>query len=307
MQRYILWRLMHGVGVLAAVLLMVFLVFYVLADPADHLLPPDVTEEQRQAFRDARGFSDPMHEQFWRFALGAIRLDFGESYFIRTDAITPVLDALPRTVILGSVAFAIAISIGGLIGGISGAFHGGRVDRILTLYMTIVASLPGFWIGLLLMLLFAVKLGLLETGGYGIDRRLIMPAITLAAHNTGTIGLVTRAAVMNIMSEQYVTVARAKGLSEVNVLWRHVARNAAIPFVAIGGLEFTSMVVGGAIIVETIFAWPGIGRLYVTGMTRFDLPLVSAIVFIGTSFIVLLNIVLDILYAYLDPRVRYVD
>jgi peptide/nickel transport system permease protein len=303
--RHFARRLLHSLGVLVAVMVFVFLLFFALGDPTTHILGSDATDAQRAAFSHANGFDAPIYVQFARFAAGVVRLDFGTSYTSGQPAINDVLVAFPNTLILATAAFLIAI-IGGIILGSLAAFNeNGIVDRIVVIFGTAISSIAEFWTGLLLIVVVAVDLRLLPTEGFGIGAPLVLPAITMALAPMGRLAFVIRTNAIVVLSSPHISPARARGLTSRAVLIRHVLRNAAPPSVAIAGVELTRMVVGGSVVVESVFAWHGIGRLLVSAMTKYDLPVVSAAMFIGAVFVLVLNLILDFVYVALDRRVRY--
>jgi peptide/nickel transport system permease protein len=298
-------RAIQSVIVLAVVLLVVFFIFYVLGDPTDLLVPETATNAQRAAFSHAHGFDDPIWMQLGRFLGGVVTLDFGTSYSQSVPAMPLVLKALPNTLILAASAFVLA-AVGGVLIGALGAFNEGRaIDRVTTFFATAISSLAEFWVGLLLIVLISVQLGALPTSGFGFPKPLILPAITVALAPMGRIAFVTRTNALSTLRSPHVLAARARGNGRFVLMTRHVLRNVAVPTIALCAVEVTGMVVGGSTVVETVFAWPGMGRLFVTSMQTYDLPVVSSILVIGAVFVLILNIVIDNVYAALDPRVRY--
>ena len=302
---YLLRRIPQSVIVLLIVIIAVFFIFYGLGDPTDHILGPSATDAQREAFRHARGFDQPLLVQFGHFARNVATLQFGTSYSLNQPAMPVVLTTLPRTLILAAGAFVIAV-VGGVLLGMAAAFHeGGVIDRSVVIFGTFISSIAEFWTGLLLIVVVSVHWGLLPSSGYGIGAPLILPAITLALAPMGRLAFVTRTNALVAMKAPYVSPARARGLRSRSVMVRHVLRNAAAPSVAIAGMELTRMIVGGSVVVESVFAWPGIGRLFLTAMKSYDLPVIMASMFVGAVFVLVLNLVLDIGYVLLDPRVRF--
>jgi peptide/nickel transport system permease protein len=303
--RHFARRLLHSLGVLVAVMVFVFLLFYALGDPTTHILGADSTDAQRAAYSHAHGFDAPIYVQFFRFAGGVLSLHFGTSYTSGQPAINDVLVAFPNTLILATAAFLIAVVGGILLGSLAAFNENGIVDRIVVIFGTAISSIAEFWTGLLLIVVVAVKLRLLPTEGFGIGAPLILPAITMALAPLGRLAFVIRTNAIVVLSSPHISPARARGLTGRAVFVRHVLRNAAPPSVAIAGVELTRMVVGGSVVVESVFAWPGIGRLIVTAMRSYDLPVVAAAMFVGALFVLVLNLLLDLAYVALDRRVRY--
>lgn len=303
MGRFLARRLSHGLLLIAAVMAVTFLVFQVIGDPARRILPLNASDAQVEQFREANGYADPVLERFARFSGDVLTLDFGESYTQQRDALPVVLEALPRSVALAVAAMAIVV-VGGLTLGLIAAMHpGGLIDRFVVALSVIFVSLAEFWVGLVLIVLVAVRMDLVPTSGYGLDSRILLPALTLALAPTGRLAFFVRNSINESMHEPHVAYATLMGVPPKRVMRRHVLRNASLPVLALGGLEITRMLVGGAIVVETVFAWPGIGRVYSTAMQRYDLPLVTATLFVATILVLGINILLDVLYARIDPRV----
>lgn len=305
MTRYLIRRILHGAVLLVVVMVVTFTIFNVLGDPVRRILPVNATDEQVQAFSDAQGFSDPVPTRLLRFASDAASGTFGESYTTGDAALPTVLEALPNSLVLTASAVAISLTLGLALGVVGAVNRGGRIDRMVVASSVTFVSIAEFWLGLMLITLFSVQLGLLPTGGYGLDEHLILPAVTLALVPLGRIAFLVRNVVSNALDEEHVVYARAMGLSKTAVLRRHVLRNIWAPVIALTGVEGTHILVGGALVVETVFAWPGIGRLYALAMLRYDLPLVTAALFVATAIILFANIMFDLVYARLDPRIRY--
>jgi peptide/nickel transport system permease protein len=303
MRRFVLSRVIQSVVVLVLVMLIVFVVFTVLGNPVVRILPVNATDAQRIAYSQANGFSDPVIVQFARFVRQVVTLDFGSSYYFKRPSLPMVLAALPRTVLLASAAFLLAAFGGLLLGSLAAVFRGTWIDTLVSAASATLSSLAEFWIGLVLVLAVALRMSGIPTSGYGFGPALILPAATLAIPVIGRLALVVRTSILDVITEPHVLVARANGLGRWTVLRRYVLRNASPPTIAIGGLELTRMLVGGAVVVETVFAWPGIGDLYVQGMSRYDLPLISATVVVASVIVLVLNSLLDIAYATFDKRV----
>lgn len=301
--RFIFNRIVYSLAILLVVMIVVFFIFYVLGDPTNHILGESASDAQRVAFRHARGFDAPIFEQLVRFLGNAATLQFGTSYTLGRPAMSVVLETLPRTLILAAAAFVIA-GIGGTLLGALAAFRGGAVDRVVVLFSTAISSVTEFWVGLLLVIVVSVDLGLVPTSGFGLDERLILPAITLALAPLGRLAFVVRSNMLVALESPHVSPALARGLSQRAVLVKHILRNASLPNTAVAGSELTRMVVGGSVVVESVFAWPGMGLLFLQAMKSYDLPVVTATIFVGAIFVLLLNLALDLLYARIDHRVR---
>jgi peptide/nickel transport system permease protein len=292
------------VVVLLGLIVVVFFMTHLVGDPVDLMLRPEATEEQRQALRERLGLNDPLLVQFGRFVGGAVRGDFGESIWQRVPALPIVLDRLPATLYLASATLLLAVPLSILLGIISAIRPGSAVDRIVTVVSLGGVSTADFWLGLMLILLFAVRLGWLPTSGYGGLQFVILPALALAFRPLGRISQVVRSAMLDQFSQPYVITARAKGLTERVVVYLHTLKNAAIPVATLVGDEAASLL-NGAVVIETVFGWPGVGILLIQAIERRDLPLIEASVIVIAAMIVTVNLVIDLTYSFLDPRVRY--
>jgi peptide/nickel transport system permease protein len=282
----------------------VFFMTHLVGDPVDLMLRPEATEEQRQALRERLGLNDPIFVQFGRFVSGAVRGDFGESIWQRVPALPVVLDRLPATLYLTSATLLLAVPLSIVLGIISAIRPGAIVDRVVTVVSLGGVSTADFWLGLMLILLFAVRLGWLPTSGYGGFQFVILPAVALAFRPLGRISQVVRSAMLDQFSQPYVITARAKGLTERVVVYLHTLKNAAIPVATLVGDEAASLL-NGAVVIETVFGWPGVGILLIQAIERRDLPLIEASVIVIAVMIVTVNLVIDLTYSFLDPRVRY--
>jgi peptide/nickel transport system permease protein len=282
----------------------VFFATHLVGDPASLMLRPEATEAQRQAVRERLGLNDPILVQFGRFLSGVARGDFGDSIWQRVPALPVVLSRVPATLYLASVTLLLAIPLSITMGIISAVRPGSFVDRVVTVVALSGVSTADFWLGLMLILLFAVRLGWLPTSGYGGLNYVLLPAIALAFRPLGRISQVVRSAMLDQFSQPYVTTARAKGLSERIVVYLHTLKNAAIPIATLVGDEAASLL-NGAVVIETVFGWPGVGILLIQAIERRDLPLIEAAVIVIAIMIVTVNLLVDLAYSFLDPRVRY--
>jgi len=304
MAAYLIRRLLQSILVIVGVSMIVFVVTRAIGDPARMMLPLEATEEQVEAFRDKMGFNDPLWVQFWNWGKNAIRGDFGDSLWQRTDAMQLVLERMPATLLLCSTAIVIAVAVSLPLGILAALRPRSWLDKTTTSFSLIGVCIPDFWLGLMMILVFAVALRLFFTSGYGTWRHLALPAIALAARPWGRITQIVRSSMMDEMHRTYMMTARAKGLTERNVIMSHALKNASIPIVTLAAWELTRMLAGYTIVVETVFAWPGFGQLAMQAIERRDLTLIQANVFVVALMIVVLNIAIDLIYAALDPRVR---
>jgi peptide/nickel transport system permease protein len=292
------------VFVLLGLVVVVFFMTHLVGDPASLMLRPEATEAQRQAVRERLGLNDPILVQFVRFVSGVVRGDFGDSIWQRVPALPVVLSRVPATLYLASVTLLLAIPLSILLGIISSLRPRSFVDRAVTVVALGGVSTADFWLGLMLILLFAVRLGWLPTSGYGGLNYALLPALALAFRPLGRVSQVVRSAMLDQFSQPYVTTARAKGLTERIVVSLHTLKNAAIPIATLVGDEAASLL-NGAVVIETVFGWPGVGILLIQAIERRDLPLIEAAVIVIAVMIVTVNLLVDLAYSFLDPRVRY--
>jgi peptide/nickel transport system permease protein len=299
---YLASRLAQTVLVVFLALTAVFFMARLGGDPVLLFLPTDIQAKDVEEFRRRLGFNDPLAVQYARFVGGALRGDFGESLRYRRDAMGLVLERLPATLLLAATAVGLTLVVAVPVGVLSAVRRNTLVDHLGTVVTVLGQAVPGFWLGLMLIYVFSVQLRWLPTGGTGTLAHLVMPSVVLAAFFSARIARLTRSALLDALGEDYVLTARAKGLGEARVIGKHTLRNSAIPIVTLAGLEIGQLL-GGAVIAETIFAWPGLGRLAVQALLNRDFPVVLAAVFVTSVTYTLINFLVDLLYGWLDPRV----
>ncbi len=304
MQWYLLRRVGQSLIVVLGITAIVFLMVRLTGDPVRLMVPADATQADMDLLREQLGFNDPLYVQYGRFVGGLVHGDFGSSLRFRAPALPLLLERLPATAELAVAALLLSLAIAIPAGILAALYKDTPLDFLAMLAALIGQSIPGFWLGLMLILLFAVELGWLPTSGReGLDS-LILPAITLALFYTGRLARLVRSSMLDVLYEDYVRTARAKGLPEWLIIARHALKNASLPVVTIIGLEFGALL-SGAVITETVFSWPGVGLLAVNAVLARDFPLVQAIVVFMAIVFVLVNLLIDVLYLKLDPRIRY--
>ena len=304
MSNYLLRRLQHLFWVLLTVSILVFLLIYLSGDPVRLLAPLDAKPEDVERIRVLYGLDKPLIVQYWNFVINALQGDMGDSFRYDQPALDMVMDKLPATIRLALFSLTLTIVIGIPLGLWAGSRPNGVVDWMVSILTFIGISIPSFWLGIMLILLFADKLRWLPSSGDATWRHMLMPGITLSIYSIGLVSRLVRSTLIDVMQRDYIRTARAKGLREQIVLYRHALRNTMIPTVTVLGLQLGALL-GGSVVVESVFAWPGVGWLMLQGIQNRDLPLVRAVVLvIGLGF-VLINLVVDILYSRLDPRIRY--
>lgn len=301
---FILRRLLFAVVVLVAVTLLSFILVYLSGDPARSLAGIDANEERLTEIRAAYGLDQPLLTQYGLFASRALRGELGYSFRYRTEVGPLVAEKFVITLQLALVSLLFSLVVAIPLGIFSAIRRNTPFDSLSMVLSLVGVSTPGFWLGILLILIFADFWQLLPPSGREGPQSFILPGLTLSGYGIGMITRLMRRAVIDELREGYVTTARAKGLAETEVRNRHILRNALIPTVTVTGLQFGAML-GGTIVVETVFAWPGVGLLMLQALQSSDLPVIRAVVLVVGAAFVLINLLVDIVYVYLDPRIRY--
>lgn len=304
MSRFLLKRLWHGFLVVVGVTTIVFVVTRLIGDPVAMMLPIDASEEERAALRAVLGLDRPIAAQYLHFVTDVATFDFGDSLWQRRPAMAIIMERLPMTLLLGLTGTACAVLIAIPIGIFSALNPSGIVDRVTLVTGILGLSVPQFWLGLLLIIGFGVYLKWLPTSGTGSAWHIILPAMTLAARSTARLTAVVRSAMVDELNKPYYRTARAKGLSRLRAVGGHALRNASVTIVTLTGWEAVTILAGGIIVVETVFAWPGLGLTIVQALDRQDLVLLQATVFSVAVMAVVINIMVDIIHKVLDPRVE---
>ncbi len=305
MLQYLIKRLLSVIPVLIGMSILLFVMLRALpGDPAQVLAGQMAQPEDIQLIRVQLGLDKPIYVQYGKFVLNLIKLDLGRSARTRNPVIEEIWARLPNTILLSVVAIFLACLFGIPAGVVSAIRPYTWVDYLVTSTSLFGVSMPVFWLGLMLVVIFSVTLGWLPAGGTGGIEYLVLPSFTLAAFTTAFIARMTRATMMESLGQDFVTTARSKGLKEKVVIIRHALKNALIPIITVIGLQFGTLL-GGAILTETVFAWPGMGRLIVDSILARDYPMIQGAILIFGLLYVLINILVDLLYALVDPRIRY--
>jgi peptide/nickel transport system permease protein len=300
---FLISRIVRAAIALWLVSTVVFVVMRLSGDPVPLLLPPEAPRSEIFRVRAELGLDRSLPVQYVIFLVNALRGDFGRSIHFRQPAFRVVLGYLPATFELGLSAFALALVVAVPIGVVSAMRRNSLVDQATMGLAVVGQAAPTFFIGILLILIVSLKLGLLPTSGRGDWRYLVLPALTLGAFAMASIARLTRSAVLEVLGADYIRTARAKGLAETLVVAKHTLKNAAVPIVTITGLQFGTLL-GGAVVTETVFAWPGIGRLAIQSIYNRDYPIVQCTVFLSAVLFIVINFCIDLIYGLLDPRVR---
>ena len=303
MTHYIVRRLGYSIISLLLLSLTIFLFVRLTGDPATLLAEPGASQADLEAIRQRLGLEQPIWVQYWQFILSLLHGDFGDSFYYRMPVLELYLSRLPNSLLLALAAMAFSLLIGIPSGILAAVRVGGFWDSAGKVFSLLGLSLPSFWVGLLLILIFSVSLGWLPSSGSGTLWHLLMPAFALGWYFAAAHMRLTRSSMLEVLGSEYIKLARLKGLPEALVIAKHAFKNALIPVLTLAGINLVIMI-NVAVVVETVFAWPGIGRLLYEGITFRDFPVVQAVVLLGGAMIVLVNLLIDILYAVIDPRIR---
>jgi ABC-type dipeptide/oligopeptide/nickel transport system permease component len=299
---FVVRRLVRLVVVAVGVSLVTFAILHASGDPVA-LIMPEAPEADRAVLRHALGLHDPLPVQFARFVANAARGDFGQSFFHREPAFRLVLERMPTTLTLTVLSMGLALLVAVPVGIYSAVRRHSVVDHVATVVVFLGQSMPVFWTGIMLILLFAVQWRLLPVSGWGSWSAVVLPTVTLGAFTAPLLLRIVRSSMLEVIGLDYVRTARAKGVPERGVIGRHALKNAALPLVTVTGLQF-GLLLGGAVITETVFAVPGVGRLIVGAIRQLDFPVVQAGVFLLAMIVVTVNFLVDLLYLYLNPMIR---
>ena len=304
MHRYIIKRLLMLIPVLLGVAFIIFAIMSVAeGDPVYQVAGPDATEEQLEALREEMGLNGSLLERYFRYIGNLLRGDLGVSYITKLDVMQLYLQRLPNTLWLASVAMLVAVALSVPLGIVAAVNQNSWKDTLAMVLALLGLSMPNFWLGLLLMLLFSLKLGWLPSGGAESFSSVILPAVTVGVGLAALLTRTTRSSMLDVLRQDYLRTARAKGVSERKVVYVHALRNALIPIITIFGVQFSN-VLGGSVLAETVFAWPGVGRLVVDAIDQRDIPTVTGALIMTTMLVTIVNLLVDIIYAYVDPRIK---
>ena len=304
MARYALKRVVVGFICLIGVSLIIFVAVRLTGDPTELLLPEDATKEDFERLRAELGLDKPIPVQYFIFIREAAKGNFGRSVRWKRPAIELVLSRIPATLQLGALAFCLAVSFGLLAGVTSAKLRGTPFDLVVRVAAMFGLSMPTFWLGIMLILGVAVQLRWLPTSGRGGFEHMILPALTMAGHAAASMSRLSRSSMLNVLGSDYIKMARVKGNPEWRILWKHGLKNAAIPVVTLAGIQLAA-VIGHTVVVETVFAWPGIGKLIIDGIYSRDYAVVQAGICLVSAIYIAINIGVDLIYGLLDPQIRY--
>jgi peptide/nickel transport system permease protein len=305
MSRYLTIRLLEGVVALFVASVMVFGLARLTGDPVQMMLPDTAGQAEQEALSRQLGLDKPLPVQYWVFISKAVKGDFGRSIRYRRPVADFIFERAPATIKLTFAAAVVSLLFSLPFGVIAAIKRNKWQDLLAKSFAILGQSMPTFWLGIMLIQVFAVLLGWLPAGGSMSLRYWILPAFTIGFHSTAGLLRLTRSAMLDVLNSDYVRLARIKGVSERLVIWKHALRNAMIPVATFSGLIYVHMLMG-SIVAETIFAWPGIGRLAYEAVRYRDFPMIQGLILLFVGLYIVFNLIIDVLYVYLDPRVRYV-
>ena len=300
---FIAGRALQGLIVMVGVSLIVFFALFLTGDPAALMMPPEASRAEIEAFRHAMGFDDPIWVQYLRFVGGVLTGEFGRSLRFQRPAVDLLFERLPATALLAITALLWSSLLGFVLGTIAAVRQNGAIDFVIRVISLLGQAIPVFWLALLLIIVFSLNLRWLPSGGIGTAQQLVLPSLALGAYYFSAITRLVRASLIEVLGENYIRTARAKGISNFRIVVHHALRNALIPVITVQGMYFASLL-GGALITEIIFAWPGIGRLAVDSIQTKDFPVVQAVVLFAAFTFVVMNFLVDVAYVFLNPRIR---
>ena len=303
MKRYALRQVVQLAVVIVGISMLAFAILHVIGDPVTLLLPQNAGKEEYARYSKLLGLDKPIYVQYWKFASRAVQGDFGKSWYADTPAFKLVLERMPPTLYLTTAGLVTALLIALPLGILAALKRHSFVDSLCTMVAVAGQAMPIFWLGIMLIIIFAVQLRLLPASGYGTWQHFLMPAFTLGAFLAPITMRLVRSGVIEIMNMEYIKTARAKGLAERLVVIKHAFRNACIPVITVLGLQFGQLL-GGAVITETVFAWPGVATLTVDAIRNQDFPVVQCAVVLLALIIVAVNFLVDMIVGLIDPRIR---
>jgi ABC-type dipeptide/oligopeptide/nickel transport system permease component len=303
MRRYLARQIVQLVVVVIGISILSFGILHVIGDPVLLLLPQNAGKEEFERYRHLLGLDRPIYVQYWTFASRAVMGDFGRSWYGDAPAFRLVIERMPPTIYLTFAGLGVALLIAIPLGMLAALRRHSFVDTLCTMVATAGQALPLFWLGIMLIIIFAVRLKLLPASGYGTWQHFLMPSLCLGMAFAPITMRLVRSGMIEVLSMDYIKTARSKGMAERRVVWKHAFRNAAIPVITVLGLQFGQLL-GGAIITETVFAWPGVASLTVDSIRNQDFPVVQCAVVLLALIIVVVNLIVDIVVGFIDPRIR---
>jgi peptide/nickel transport system permease protein len=304
MQRYIIIRLLQTLVTLVILSMIIFSLTRLSGDPAILMIPEGSTKEQYQNMRAQLGLNRPIYVQYVVFFMNAVKGDFGESIRTKRPVIDSIKEMLPNSIKLVAVSMVMALITGIPLGVMAAVKKSTLIDTFARAIAGLGQSIPTFWVGLMLIQLFVIHLRVLPAAGMGSWKHYLMPAFCLAVFMVAGVVRLLRSSMLEVLDSEYIKMARIKGVSKRSIVWKHALRNSLLPVISFGGM-YIAIMVTGAILIETVFAWPGVGRLAYRAIVTQDFPLIQGVVMTAALIVMMANLVTDVLYAYLDPRIRF--
>lgn len=304
MLRYLTIRIFSSTIVICGVVSIIFVLARLVGDPVLLMVEPGTTQEDMAEMRAALGLDRPVLEQYAGFMVGAFQGDFGDSVRQSTSAFGLVMDRLPATLVLTASALGFALVVALLLGILSALYRGSMIDRLANALALFGQSIPNFWLAMMLILFLSNSLRLLPSAGYGTVQHLIMPTLALGLFSLARLTRLVRSELLETLSQDYVRTARAKGVGPAAIVVRHALGNVAIPMITVLAVDFGALM-GGAVVTETVFAWPGVGRLMIQAIGQRDFPVIQAGAFVIATLVVVTSLVTDLAYALVNPKIRY--
>ncbi|MDF2836666.1 MAG: transporter permease [Paenibacillus sp.] len=304
MKRYILKYVLQVIPVLFIISFIVFFLIYIAGDPVALMISDNASPQQIEELRESLGLNQPFYVQYGLYMKDLLQGDFGVSFSYQQDALQIVLEKLPNTLLLGSVSMLFAVAIAIPLGILSATRQNTFLDLLISGASVIGKAIPNFWLAIMLILIFSVTFQLFPVSGGGSMLHLVLPAFTLATGTAAELTRLIRSNMLDVLGQDYIRTARSKGMSQSLITYRHAFRNCLAPVITITAMQ-ASVIVSGAIITETVFAWPGMGQLLVKAISLRDMAIVQAVVFVSAFAIILLNFIADMAYRFIDPRIKY--
>ncbi len=305
MTKYLVRRIFLIIPSLFGITIITFFLLYIIpSDPALNMAGQQANEKTLMEIRKKLALDKPLYYQYWLYLKNLLKGNLGYSYYTNRDVLDSIIERFPKTLLLAFSAILVAVIIGINLGIISAIHQGSFIDTGIMFFSISFISAPVFWVGLVLILVFSLRVGILPASGCGGLKYLILPAITLGTRSSAYIARITRSSMIDVLSQNYILTARAKGLSQLMVILKHALKNALIPIITLIGVDFASYL-NGSVITETVFAWPGFGLLIMDAVLTRDMPVVMGCILFGSTVFIFINLIVDVLYVFLNPKIRY--
>lgn len=305
MTKYLIRRIFLIIPSLLGITIVTFSLLYIIpSDPALNMVGQQANENTLKEIRKKLALDKPLYYQYWLYLKNLLKGNFGYSYYTNKDVLDSIFERFPKTLLLSFSAILVAVIMGVTLGIFAALYKGSFIDTIIMFFSISFISAPIFWVGLMLILIFSLRINIFPASGYGGFKYLILPAITLGTRSSAYIARITRSSMIDVISQNYILTARAKGFSELMVIFKHALKNSLIPVITLIGVDFASYL-NGSVITETIFAWPGFGLLIMEAVLKRDMPVVMGCILFGSMVFIFINLIIDVLYVFFNPKIRY--